>query len=419
MRNKTLRVLIILIPALLIVMVALLFILKTQKAGHTEAETALSSEEISDSNDADNTSDADSDLGNDSTSSKDSATGDDANTPPEEPKSATLVFTGDILLGDRTLPLYQASGIDGILSNDLQNLMNSADICMVNEEFPFSTRGVKAEDKQFTFRTDPVYVTALTDMGIDIVTLANNHVLDYGTDALLDTFDTLDNAGIIYSGAGANATRAAELETINANGIDFGFLSASRVWPLASWEATDTNPGCFGTYDPAKLIAAIKEARDKCDYLTVFVHWGIERQSHPEDYQVNMAKMYIEAGADLVIGSHPHCLQGIQFFDGKPVFYSLGNFIFGQTTEKTAAIKVTVSENSSSTANDSSSSASTDGSSSDNDLSLSAIYEVIPAAASNAWTYQSEGDEAASLFSYFTSLSYGVTVDENGLVINN
>ncbi|MCR5273321.1 MAG: CapA family protein [Lachnospiraceae bacterium] len=403
MKTKPIKILAILLPVLLLIMIVLIIIsmvLNSKKSGTIVASSELeSSSEITGEG---LNSETETIVPKETEISSEFETEEATEeTPSYTPQSATLVFTGDILLGDRTLPLYQSSGIDGILSDDLQALMQDADICMVNEEFPFSTRGTKAEDKQFTFRTDPVYVSAFNDMGIDIVTLANNHVLDFGAEALLDTFDTLDQAGILYAGAGANAARAMEPQYIEANGINFGFLAASRVWPLASWEATDTNPGCFGTYDPAKLVAAIEAAETQCDFLTVYVHWGIERQNYPEDYQVNMAKMYIDAGADLVIGAHPHCLQGIEYFDGKPVFYSLGNYIFGQTTDKTAAIKVNITETEDST---------------EAIKDLSASYEVIPATAQNAKTSQTYGDEANALFSYLTEISYGASVDVNGIV---
>ena len=121
-------------------------------------------------------------------------------TMPEEPASepVTLVFTGDVLLSDYVLNNYNSKGIAGVVSPDVLTELTQADLTVINNEFPFSTRGTKAPDKQFTFRVDPSYVSVLTDMGVDIAGLANNHVLDYGSDALLDTFETLDNAGIDY-----------------------------------------------------------------------------------------------------------------------------------------------------------------------------------------------------------------------------
>ena len=108
----------------------------------------------------------------------------------------TLVFTGDILIGNSVSANYAAAGIDAILSEEMQHTLRDADITMVNEEFPFGTTGTAMEDKQYTFRVNPSYVSAFTDMGVDIVSLANNHILDYGAEALEETFACLDEAGI-------------------------------------------------------------------------------------------------------------------------------------------------------------------------------------------------------------------------------
>lgn len=321
--------------------------------------------------------------------------------PPKEPEPAvmaepvTLLFTGDVLLSDYVLNNYKSNGIDGVLSPELQDEMKSSDITVINNEFPFSTRGTQAPDKQFTFRVDPAYVSLLTDMGVDIAGLANNHVLDYGTQALLDTFDTLDNAGIDYIGAGNDIARASALITKQAGGKTFGFLAASRVIPVVSWDVRNATPGVFTTYDPALLVAAIEQAKDRCDYLTVFVHWGIERDEYPQDYQVSMAEQYIDAGADLVIGSHPHVLQGITYYKDKPIFYSLGNFIFNQNIAQTAAVKVTV------------------------DGENEPVVQLIAASASNARTAACEDAQKAEIYKYLERISSGIAIDENGTLSRN
>lgn len=149
--------------------------------------------------------------------------------------ATTLVFTGDILIGNSVSANYSAKGIDGILSGQMKELLNGADITMVNEEFPFGTGGVAMEDKQYTFRVNPSYVAAFGDMGVDVVSLANNHILDYGPQVLEETFAFLDDAGIRYAGAGEDKARAMEPQIIEVNGKKFGFLAASRVIPVASW----------------------------------------------------------------------------------------------------------------------------------------------------------------------------------------
>ena len=117
-------------------------------------------------------------------------------------ETTTIVFAGDVMLASGMEQFYDTEGVDGLLSEELLEEMRNADICMVNNEFQFSTRGTPMEDKQFTFRTNPEHVQILLDMGVDIVSLANNHTIDFGIDALQDTFATLDEAGILYAGAG-------------------------------------------------------------------------------------------------------------------------------------------------------------------------------------------------------------------------
>lgn len=262
-------------------------------------------------------------------------------TPTETASESSMIFAGDVCLSGHVTGNYDAAGIHGVVEETLQKQMQEADICMINEEFPFGTGGVQAADKEYTFRVSPSYVTIFQDMGVDIVSLANNHVLDYGQEVLRETFATLKETDILYAGAGETVEEAGALQTIQAGGKTCGFLAASRVIPVEKWNVENAQPGVFTTYDKTALVAAIEAAEDKCDFLTVYVHWGIERNTIPEEYQKELAHSYIDAGADLVIGAHPHVLQGIEAYGGKLIFYSLGNFIFNQSIEKTMLLKVT------------------------------------------------------------------------------
>lgn len=266
----------------------------------------------------------------------------DSGAARSDPTKTTLLFAGDIYFSDYVLAAYGQSGIQGVIGTSLLKQMKNADLTIANNEFPFSTRGAQAPDKQFTFRIDPACVSLLTESGIDLVTLANNHVLDYGTEALADTFHTLDDAGIAYMGAGKTVKRAEKLILKKAGGRTFGFLAASRVFPVASWNVENQAPGVLSAYDPTRLLAAVAKARGRCDYLCVYVHWGIERNTTPEPYQTELAHALIDAGADAVVGAHPHVLQGVELYQGKPIFYSLGNFIFYQSIPQTAVAKLTI-----------------------------------------------------------------------------
>lgn len=304
--------------------------------------------------------------------------------------NVTMAFTGDVLLTGYLLTQYDKSGIEGILQNELLEELRSADITMINEEFPFSTRGTPMQDKQYTFRIEPERVSVFKDMGVDIVTLANNHTLDYGQDALVDTFDTLNKADIKYAGAGNNKEEAQELKTFELKGKTIGILAASRVIPVPEWTA-GISPGMFTTYDPTSLINEITVAREKCDSVIVYVHWGIEKSEYPEEYQRELAKKYIDAGADMVVGAHPHVLQGIEYYNGKPVIYSLGNFIFGSQISKTVLLKVNIDEN--------------------NQLGLS-----LTACKTNQQYILEKADNSKEIYDYITQISTNTVVDENGII---
>ena len=317
-----------------------------------------------------------------------------AETEPEDPV-VHLLFSGDVYFSSHVLTAYDnAGGIHGVLAEAYRDEISRADIYMANQEFPFSDRGTPAPDKQFTFRVPPERVSMMHELGIDIVTIANNHTLDYGTDALVDTCTTLENAGIPYVGAGANMDRAKQLETIEVRGRTIGFLAASRVYPDTSWVANSKKPGMVSGYDPSILLKEIEAAGEYCDYLLVYMHWGIERDEKPQEYQRTLGRQLIDAGADLVIGSHPHVLQGIEYYQGKPIVYSLGNFIFGSSIPKTALLRADV------------------------DLEQNQVkLSLVPGTSGAGFTKElTDPGKKAEFYQYMQEISFGVTIDENGVV---
>ena len=259
-----------------------------------------------------------------------------------EEQEATLLFAGDLFLTDLLQSKYNQQGISAAASDSLLSVLREADIFMLNEEFPFGTTGEPMEEKEYTFRVDPSYSTVLSELGVDIVTLANNHMLDFGRGPLTETLNTLDQAGIAHVGAGENIDEAKALKTFEMDGRTIGFLGASRVIPEHSWNASSGSSGLFTTYDAAALAEQIQKAEESCDFTVVYVHWGIEKNTQPEEYQKTLARQYIDAGADAVIGAQPHVLQGIEFYQGKPIFYSLGNFIFSNGAYETMLVELTV-----------------------------------------------------------------------------
>lgn len=257
----------------------------------------------------------------------------------------TLLFAGDVYFSEHVLNAYdRAGGIHGVLDEKLRGEIHDADIFMVNQEFPFTERGTKAADKQFTFRLPESRFHLMKEMEIDIVTLANNHILDFGPEGITDSIALLKENGIRYVGAGENLNEAKKLEIMEVKGKKIGFLGTSRVYMDGSWAAGADHPGVFSTYDPTLAVEEIKKARELVDYLVVYVHWGVERETTPKEYQKTMGQQYIDAGADLVIGSHPHVLQPIEYYKEKPIVYSLGNFVFGSSIPQTELLKVVLDE---------------------------------------------------------------------------
>lgn len=317
----------------------------------------------------------------------------------EKDNRLTLLFSGDVLLSNHVLNAYEkAGGIHGVLDSGYQEVIKEADFFMVNQEFPFSNRGEEAKDKQFTFRLPPGRVSLFQEMGIDGVTLANNHALDFGQDALLDSCQILDDAGILHTGAGADLEIARRPVTVELKGKKIAVIGATRVIPVADWAAGKQHPGMLAAYDMTVFLEEIRIQKEKNDFVAVFIHWGIERDERPQDYQRTMAQQMIDAGADLVIGSHPHVLQGIEYYKGKAILYSLGNFVFGSSIPRTALLQVTW-ENTEKAGSE-------------------PVLRLIPGTSSAGYTWMfTEENKRLEFFQYLESISDGVVYQADGTVM--
>lgn len=275
-----------------------------------------------------------------------------SNAPPEVVDTSyqiSMVFSGDINLDpNMAIMVYaaqQPNGVADCIDAELRKAMVEADLCCINNEFTFSRRGSPMEGKAWTFRADPDNVSVLTDlMGVDLVTLANNHVYDYGYDAFTDTLAALDGAGIARVGAGENLEEASAPVYFDLQGVTVAVVNANRSEKnVMTPGATEDSPGVFRCYDPTAFAEKLAEAKEKADFVICCVHWGTEYSYELEDVQRETARTYIDAGADVIIGTHSHCLQGIEYYNGKPVFYSLGNFWFNSKTLETGLLKLELS----------------------------------------------------------------------------
>lgn len=243
-------------------------------------------------------------------------------------------FTGDIsFANDVATTNYMDSQINGIydcFSNNLVTELHSADVLMINNEFVYTNRGEALANKAYTFRTSPGRVKILSQLGVDIVGIANNHIYDYGEEGLLDSIETLENANLPYIGAGRNIDDASKPLYIITGGRKIAVVAATQIERTLSFtkEATKTEPGVLKCLYPSYFCSIIKEAKENADFCIVFVHWGTEGVSHYGNDQYSLARKFVESGADAIIGGHTHCLQTMEYMDDVPIYYSLGNFYF-------------------------------------------------------------------------------------------
>jgi len=178
------------------------------------------------------------------------------------------------------------------------------------------------------FICDPRYAGALRDAGVSVVTLANNHIFDAGDRGFSDTMKNLDEAGILYTGGGKDIGDARAGRYIEKRGVKIGFLGYTNLCNKGYVSMAADYPG-VAPMDPRMIVEDIKAAREKADLVIVSLHWGLEDQPIIHPRQTAIAHQLIDAGADAIIGHHPHVPHGIEIYRGKPVLYSLGNLIFG------------------------------------------------------------------------------------------
>lgn len=269
----------------------------------------------------------------------------EASVPDLHEYDFTLAFAGDINLADDwgTMGYYRAQGEDirACIDPQLIARMQAADLMCLNLECCLSDEGEPMAGKAYTFRGDPAHVQILEELGVDLVNLANNHVFDYGEDAFLDMLSILDGEGLPYVGAGADAGEAKEPWYGTFDGRTVAVVSATRAEKyILTPEAGADTPGVFRCYDTEALLETVEEADRNADFVIAYIHWGTEYSEELEDVQVEGARALAEAGADVVLGAHPHCLQGAEFVDGTPVFYSLGNYWFNEKTLATVLLEL-------------------------------------------------------------------------------
>ena len=310
-----------------------------------------------------------------------------------------FTFAGDILFD----PGYSVMNtlrqneyeLSACITENVLQVMRDADVMMVNNEFPYSDRGAPLEEKTFTFRAPTESVRFLKEMGVDIVSLANNHAYDYGKEAFLDTLTTLENENILYVGAGRNKKEAQRTVYYIANDKKIAVVSATQIEKGDTPNtigATDENPGVFRCWNNQELLEQVRIAKDNSDFVIVYIHWGTESQTETDWAQDQQAPEIVEAGADIIIGDHPHCLQKIDLVNGVPVVYSLGNFWFNSKTLDTCLFTLTLDENG------------------------IKRMQFVPCTQSGCRTSMLEGTEKQRVINFMNSISTQVTIDEDGFL---
>ena len=255
----------------------------------------------------------------------------------------SMLFVGDIMMdrGIKRLIATKGSGDYSFPFREIASTTSGADIAFANLEGPISDKGTK-QGSIYPFRMNPAATKALYDAGFDIVSVANNHVGDYGREALEDTFLRLNQAGIIYTGGGFNKAEAEKLKILERHGKKIGFLAFSDVGP--KWLLAGENTSGIALANLGLLTEAIRQSRSQVDILVVSFHFGDEYQVKSSLRQQTLARSAIDAGANIVVGHHPHVAQEVEEYNGGVIAYSLGNFVFDQAfsedTEKALGLEI-------------------------------------------------------------------------------
>jgi Bacterial capsule synthesis protein PGA_cap len=245
----------------------------------------------------------------------------------------TLAFAGDVHFTGRTLKLLADPAT---AFGPISTVLRSADFTALNFETSVTDRGTP-QPKTYHFRAPVTSFTALRDAGVDLVTMANNHVLDYGQVGLADTLAAAKAAKFPYVGIGTNADAAWAPYVTTIKGVKIAIIGVSQVAELASsWVATDTRPGEANAINVDRTLAAVRAAKQQASVVIVFMHWGTEGTSCPDPNQLSLARKLSAAGASIIIGAHAHMLQGSGWLGHTFVAYGMGNFLWWEKSYSTA-----------------------------------------------------------------------------------
>ncbi len=245
----------------------------------------------------------------------------------EPPQEVRMVFVGDIMLSRKVGELMAAKKDTAFPFASTTELISSADIAFANLESPVSTGGIRS-GSIYSFRANPKALEDVKLAGFDVVSIANNHIWDYGKQAFLDTLAHLSESGIAAVGGGANYGEAHAPGIFSVGKTNIAFLAYTNLLPASLGRASSTP--AIARYDDDILKIDIALAKELSNFVIVSFHWGEEYQTKHNKEQERVAHLAIDAGANLVVGHHPHVVQEVEEYNGGTIAYSLGNFVFDQ-----------------------------------------------------------------------------------------
>ncbi|GAA3198727.1 CapA family protein [Nonomuraea roseoviolacea] len=267
-------------------------------------------------------------------------------TPTRERSPFTISFGGDVHFEGGLRPRLNNPGT---ALGPIASVLRKADLTMVNLETAITTGGTPAPGKQFTFRAPASAFTALKAAGVDVVSMANNHGMDYMESGLADSLAAIKKSKFPVVGIGANDTEAYRPFRRVVNGNRVSIIGATQVLDaefVTSWTATPSKGGLASAKNEDRLLRAVRQARKNSDTVIVHLHWGTEMQKCPNPAQLSLAPKLVKAGADVVVGGHAHILLGAGYLDNSYISYGLGNFVFYNsnpaTTGRTGVLTLTI-----------------------------------------------------------------------------
>ena len=265
----------------------------------------------------------------------------ESTSPAAPPAELTLAFAGDVHFTGRTAGLLRRPAT---AFGPIASLLSTADLTVLNLETAVTERG-RPQPKQYVFRAPASAYAAVRAAGVDAVSLANNHALDYGRVGLADSLEAAQDAGMPVFGAGRDAAAAYAPWIAEVDGVRVAVLGFSQIRTLASaWAARDDRSGIAMAWEVDRAARAVAQARQQADLVIVFNHWGRERDECPTADQRSFARRLAAAGADIIVGTHAHVLQGAGWLGDTYVAYGLGNFLWYSgtpTSSRTGVLRLT------------------------------------------------------------------------------